>query len=429
MIETPERRFIHSPNASEMPKTADVVIIGGGMAGPAASWALQEAMPGIQTVLLEQANQLATGASAASIENFRSSWPTPCLIAQMSRSIEIFTHADQYLGEGSQKALNIRQRGYLYTGFNPEQAHALQSEVDDLHQKGLGHVEYLDQNEVHHRYPWLGPNVVAAKFDPQAGWLDSNGLAYQFAKAGEQAKFLLGMQQSSIIVEGDRVVGVMTEKGIIKTSSVIIAAGPGSRQIGRTAGIELPIVMRPRHSFTTPVRDHGIPADAPFTIGYNPRAYMRPEGEAGAIFGWEYNWKNRINPEASSSDYLVDPLPLDQVMDPRFPGAVLEVLGNQFGDIFNESYLRQGVRLRNGYYVSRAPEDGRPNNSQRAIIDKHPDIEGLYLSVAHVGHGVMSSPASGEMVAAYVLGNEQSDPIFKDFRLNVKEVKDDGGTL
>ena len=62
-----ESRFLHNPDVAEMPRTAGVVIIGGGMAGPAASWALQRAMPGIKTVLLEEGDQLANGASKASI--------------------------------------------------------------------------------------------------------------------------------------------------------------------------------------------------------------------------------------------------------------------------------------------------------------------------------------------------------------------------
>lgn len=442
-----ERRFVSHPTVEEMPHTADVVIIGGGMAGPAASWALQRAMPGIKTVLLEQDDQLASGASKASIECFRTCWPTESLAAQMSRSAQIYLNADAYLGDGASEALNVKQRGYLYCGFTEEQAAGLRNDVDHLHNMGLGHIEYLDKNEVHHRYPWLGSNVVAAKVDPTAGWLDSNALAYQYAKNGERAKFLSGMNHPRIIVQGDRIVGVATENGVIQTEKVIIAAGAGSREVGRTAGIELPIVLRPRQSFSTSFRDADIPADAPFIIGNNPWAYMRPEGPGG-IFGWEYNWKNTVDPKNGKSDhengiedYLVNPVPYDRVKDQRFPQVTLDGLKRRFGKLFNSNdYLvsLRDVKHQAGYYVYRSPENTfittkegskKPYVSERAIIDAWPGIDGLFLSVAHVGHGVMASAASGEIVAAHVLGNDLSNPLFYDFGLNVHWVPNDGGGL
>ncbi len=439
-----ESRFLHNPDVAEMPRTAGVVIIGGGMAGPAASWALQRAMPGIKTVLLEEGDQLANGASKASIENFRTCWPTHCLAAQMSRSAEIYLNADEYLGQGAAQRLNVNQRGYLYCGFTEAQAGKLKDEVHEIHQMGLHHIEYLDEAEVRHRYPWLGRHVVAAKVDPTAGWLDSNALSDLYARTGKDAKFLLGMKNSSIIVEGNKVVGVGTEKGVIQTEKVIIAAGAGSRGVGRTAGIDIPIVLRPRQSYVTPSRHHDIPQDAPFIIGNNPWAYMRPEGPGG-IFGWEYDWKNTVDPKNGKADhqdgiedYLVDPVSLDRVKDERFPPATLDALKIQFGDIFTSNHYLRGVKHQAGYYVYRSPEntyttanDGskKPYVSERAIIDAYPGIDGLFLSVAHVGHGVMASAASGEIIAAHVLGNDLSNPLFYDFGLNVHWVPNDGGGL
>lgn len=453
-----ERRFLYHPTVEEMPNIADVVIIGGGMAGPAASWALQREMPGIKTVLIEQGDQLSNGASKASIENFRTCWPTEALVAQMARSQEIYLHADEYLGDGAAESLNVKQRGYLYCGFTEQQAANLKKDVLDLQKMGLTRVEFLEATEVKYRYPWLGPNVVAAKVDPTAGWLDSNALSYQYAKNGREARFLLGISQPRIIVEGDRVIGVSTEKGTIHTRKIVIAAGAGSRGIGKTAGIEIPIILRPRQSFVTQFRDRDIPFDAPFIIGNNPSAYMRP-AEDGGIFGWEYDWKNTVDPNNGKSDgsdgiedyldgkngdsgrmedYLIAPVQLEKVKDKRFPSVALDVLEKQFGKIFTDPRYMQGLKHQTGYYVYRSPEnayetqpDGskKPYTSQRAIIDAWPGIEGLFLSVSHVGHGVMASAASGEIVAAHVLGNDLKNPLFYDFGLNVHWVPNDGGDL
>lgn len=439
-----ERRFLSDPSETEMPKTADVVIIGGGMAGPAASWALNRLDSSLRIVLLEEQDQLASGASMASIENFRLCWPTPCLIKMMQYSVDVFLYADDYFGEGASEKLNVRQRGYLYCGFNQKQQEELQADVKYLHSIGLEHIEFLDADEVAYRYPWLGRNVVAAKVDPMAGWLDSNSLAQLYARSGRSAKFLLGMKDARILVEGNKVVGVTTHKGRISTPNVIIAAGANSREVGKSAGIDIPIVVRPRNSFTTAFRHEDYPADSPFIIGMSPYPYTRPTGNNGAIFGWEYHWSNKKTEEGTKGkrDHLVRPIwPIPK--ETWFPPVTLSLLARQFGHkdgtgFSDPRYLSGRVGHQAGYYVYRAPEttyattpEGQKihYDSERAIIDAWPGIDGLFLSVAHVGHGVMSSPAAGEIVAAHILGREQPDPLFYNFQLNVSYVENDKGGI
>lgn len=357
----------------------------------------------------------------------------------MKNSIEVFSNADEYLGEGAEKALSLKQRGYLYCGFSENEANNLQNEVKYLHKIGLKHIEFLDADEVRYRFPWLGNGVIAAKFDPKAGWFDSNALAHQYTKNTKDAKYLFGMENTNIIVENNKVVGVMTRNGKINTENVIIAAGSGSRAVGETAGITIPIVVRPRQSFTTPWRHKEFPEDSPFVIGSYPYPYVRPEAQSGAIFGWEYNWINKGN----NKNYIEKPdLPAGALKDMRFPPILLALLARQFGHennqgFSNTQYLR-GVNHNAGYYVYRHPsisfkekQNGTKNHydSQRAIIDAWPDISGLFLSVAHVGHGIMTSPAAGEIIAAHVLGQKQSDPLFYQFGLNINYVENDSGGL
>src|SRR5690606_35546770 len=122
--------------------------------------------------------------------------------------------------------------------------------------------------------------------------------------------------------------------------------------------------------------------------------------------------------DQAGNDALSDPVyPTEQFKDARFPSLTLALLARQFGHQPGEGfadprYLR-GISHNIGYYVSRAgaaahrvDESGQKHfyDSERAIIDAHPTVAGLYLSVAHVGHGIMSSPAAGEIAACKVLG-------------------------
>jgi hypothetical protein len=182
-------------------------------------------------------------------------------------------------------------------------------------------------------------------------------------------------------------------------------------------------------------------------IGAAPYPHVRPEARDGAIFGWEYNWNSKYAGEAygtnSKHDAIIDPLyPAQQLKDQRFPSVALALLARQFGHSDGEgfaspNYLR-GVSHSIGYYVYRDESaayttagDGtkRPYDSERAIIDAHPDIEGLYVSIAHVGHGIMSSPAGGEILACKVLGLPPPDPTFGEFGFDSPWVEFDEGVL
>jgi glycine/D-amino acid oxidase-like deaminating enzyme len=441
------QKFLSNPSPQEMPHTADVIIIGGGPAGTAALWAIERFAPGTKTVLIEKSDRMGAGSSLASLENYRTCWPTLCLARQMKRSVEVFHNAHEYLGEGASQSIALKQRGYLFCAFNQKGADIFKADVKRLHEIGLTHIEYLDADEVAHRFGWVGEKVIAAKYDPVAGWLDSNALIYKYAQSTKSAQILLGISDVQIFVEHDRVTGVSTPNGDISSPNVIIAAGASARKVGRTAGVELPVILRPLQSFTTGWRHDTFPEDAPMIIGAAPHPHVRPEARVGAIFGWEYNWQNKYTAGKygtnAAHDAIIEPFfPVEHLKDARFPSMTLMLLARQFGHqdgegFTNSRYLR-GISHNIGYYVSRdetaayrTDADGtqHPYDSERAIIDTHPDVEGLFLSIAHVGHGIMSSPAAGEIVASKVLGLPLPDPIFSEFGLNAPWVEYDESVL
>jgi glycine/D-amino acid oxidase-like deaminating enzyme len=438
-------KFVSSPG-TDIPRTADVIIIGGGPAGTAALWAIERAAPGTMTVLLERSETLGAGSTVASLECYRSCWPTPCIAKQMTRSIDVFHNANEYLGDEAQQALSVRRHGYLFCGFNPRQAESLKRDVDHLHRLGLSHVEFLDRDEVAYRFPWLGPTVMAAKYDPQAGSLDSNGLIHQYVRSARSATVVLGVADTQIQIEAGRVVGITTRNGSIAAPNVVMAAGARTRALGQTAGVDLPIIVRPRQSFTTAWRHDPFPANAPLIIGAAPFPHVRPEAHSGAIFGWEYQWHTKhvkhLAHEAGP-DALRDPIyPVEALKDLRFPSVTLLVLARQFGHtdghgFADPRYLR-GINHNIGYYVYRDasvahithPDGTRtPYCSERAIIDAYPGIEGLFVSTAHAGHGIMTSPAAGEILACKVLRRELSSPLFTQFGIDVPWVEHDDNAL
>src|SRR5512143_1096067 len=147
-------------SVSDLPRTADVIVIGGGPAGTAALWAIERLVPGTKTVLIEQSEHLGAGSSLASLESFRTCWPSPCLAKLMQRSVEVFHRADEYLADGAAAAISLKENGYLFCAFDERQGTILQADVAHLHAMGLSHIEYLDAAEVAYRFGWLGPKLI-----------------------------------------------------------------------------------------------------------------------------------------------------------------------------------------------------------------------------------------------------------------------------
>ncbi|MDX2141104.1 MAG: FAD-binding oxidoreductase [Chloroflexota bacterium] len=454
-VSTMQPKYLSARNPSDaLPTTVDVIIIGAGPAGAAAAWALDRAQPGIRTLVIERAATVGAGSSRASLENFRTCWPTACLARMMQRSVHIFLHADDYLGDGAFEALHPKQRGYLWCGFNDAHAAGFQADVAHLNAMDIDVVTYLDADEVAYRFPWLGRRVIAAKHDPTAGWLDSNALIQRYLQSASGAQVLLDAGDVKLCIDGGRVTGVTTAAGTIRAPAVVLAAGAWATEIASAADLWLPIILRPRQSFTTGWRHEAFPDDAPMLIGSAPFPHVRPEARSGAIFGWEYRWHRKYAPldelrrgkmhpaPTEYDDALRTPVPsIDTLKDPRFPSITLALLARQFGHTTNG--FADGRYLRNlyhniGYYVYRGAKaayrveaDGTrtPYESERAILDAHPDVAGLYLSIAHSGHGIMSSPCAGEIIAAKVLGQPLADSHYSDFGIDVAWVAHDENAL
>lgn len=118
--------------------------------------------------------------------------------------------------------------------------------------------------------------------------------------------------------------------------------------------------------------------------------------------------------------------PVRKLEDPRHPSMQMELLARQFhhasGSGFHDPRYLRGVKLNIGYYVHREEMfEGRSVRSERAIIDQT-DVGGLFVSVAHAGHGIMTSPAAAHIAASHIVGVTPDIPLFEDFCLHVPVV-------
>lgn len=372
---------IFVPDAQTFPAQAEVVIIGGGVLGAATAFYASKA--GLDAVVLEMRDSLASLTTTASEECFRAQFSEPENIAMMKASIAVFENFAEVIGIPGYD-IGLHQQGYLFYTSDPKAPEKLRAQVAHQRSMGLDDVEFWTGDEVRHHFPWASPQVTAATWRAKDGWLSAHELTYGFAK-GSQARFLLRTRATDILVDAQGVAGVETNRGTIATRTVVIAAGPFSGQVAQWAGAELPLtILRRQKCIIAP--HPAIPQDAPMTIDLSTGAFWRPE-VGGAALGWS----NALPEEPSE--------PLENVpTDWTFPALVLEEVMKlaPFWEKVAADLKREHVFLSAGQYTM--TPDHKP------ILGPYPDVPGLFLNVGYSGHGVMGSPEGSRYVVAMIAG-------------------------
>ena len=271
---------IITPSEEEFPRTADVVVIGGGIVGTATAFWLSKS--GLDTVLVEMRSGLSTLTTPNSVECFRKQFTEPAMSELAQESIDMFGVFPELIGIPGFD-IGLTEGGYLFYTTDPEQVHELREAVQTHHQLGVADSEFLNQKSLLERFPFLSEKVQGATFRQKDGWLSSHELTQGFAR-GSQALFLIQTKATDITLDKKGVSSVVTSRGTISTRRIVNAAGPFAGVVGKMVEADLPVKpVRRQKAYIAP--NDLIPQDAPMTIDLEQEVYFRPE-TGGALIGW-----------------------------------------------------------------------------------------------------------------------------------------------
>jgi sarcosine oxidase subunit beta len=373
---------IFTPTDSDFDQS-DAVVIGGGIVGTATAFWLSKA--GLDVVLVEMRDGLSTLTTPASAECFRAQFTEPAMAALAKPSIEMFEHFDDVIGIPDYN-ISIKQQGYLFLTDNAETVDDLKENVAQQHKLGVTDSEFLEREEILKRFPFVSASVLAATFRQRDGWLSCHETTQGFAK-GCNARFFLNTRATGIQLDQKGVCGVETNRGILRTRTVVNAAGPFAAEVGRMVGLDLPLepVRRQKVYIKSCV---AIPSDAPFTIDVNNNSYWRPEA-GGVIIGW-------VDADEPVSQ------PAERVpTDWEFPAITLDKVKRltPFFEEIEKTVRQPDMNTSAGYYMY-TPDD-------QPLIGPVPEISGFYVNCGYWA-GVMLSPQAGKWVSDLVTG--EMDP-------------------
>lgn len=354
-----------------IPKSAQVVIIGGGVHGLSTAYHL--AKRGLKDVIvLEKEPQLASGSTGLSAGGIRQQFSTEVNIRMSQYSVQRIEDFEEDMDADP----GFFQVGYLFLLSTEEDVVLFRESVALQTRMGVG-TEWLSPNEVKARWPFFNvEDILAATYNAADGYGDPYGVAMGYAQQARRlgARIFVQVEATDIDIAGGRVRGVQTTQGPIATEMVVNTSGPYAHLVGQMAGIDLPAHPYRRQVFATAPFPE-IPRDAPMTIDFHYNWYFRPEGP-GIITGMSK---------------LDQPPGFDLTVDQEWMFEVIEH-GIHRAPVFEEARI---MRSWAGLYC--ITPDSQP------IMGAIPGLEGFVCAVGFSGHGFMLAPATGLTLAEIIL--------------------------
>jgi sarcosine oxidase subunit beta len=258
-----------------LPKSADVVVVGGGTVGAWCAYFLRQA--GVQNVVLIEKGVLGQGASsrAAGVVRVQGGTPEAVRLGQWSRAF--YLRQREELGTDS----GFTEQGYLLPAFTPAEVDAAQARIAMQRSLGLP-VRWLTPAEVDAVNPTLAPGAThGASYCTEDGYITPprNVSAYTAALVTSGVTIAERTRFTGLSPDG-RI--VLTARGDIAAGRVILAGGPQLASLGALAGIAIPAGGVRHHVAVT--EEHPAFADTPMVFDVPSGLYWRPE-EGGLLFG------------------------------------------------------------------------------------------------------------------------------------------------
>ena len=358
-----------------VPKTADIVIIGGGVMGASTAFHLVEAGQK-NVVLLERDSQFGLGATGRCAGGVRYQFATEINVQLSLASMSMIEHFNEVIGQDPY----YRQCGYLFVLTKEEDIQTFQANVKMQHRLGVM-TDWLDRDQVLARLPLMNfPDALGGTIHEKDGLADPNSIVMGYIQRARQlgAMTLTDVEVTGLEVKAGKILSVQTSSGVIATPIVVNAAGPWVAQIGEMAGIDIPILpVRRQMITTTPLPQ--LPPDFPFVIDFAQSLYFHREGE-GILTGMS-------NPDEVPN--------FDQSIDEPWELVAMEAAAKRM------PMLEQAGRVAGWAGLYEVTPDAHP-------ILGGTEIEGFYLVGGFSGHGFMHGPISGMLMKELILEGSSS---------------------
>lgn len=292
-----------------MKNTAQAVIIGGGVVGASVLYHL--AKGGMTDIMLLERDVLTCGSSWHAAGGFHTINGDPNVAKLQKYTIELYKEIEELSGQ----ACGVHRTGGVMLAADEQRMEWLRMSLARGKYLGLD-LREMSLDEALEVNPFFDKSkFVGAIYDPLDGHLDPYGVTHAYAKSAKKLGAAIHEQTKveDTVPNGDGTWTIVTNQGNIHTQHVVNAGGLWAREVGRMAGLELPILAMEHHYLLT----DGFPEVKEFNdrtgrevghaVDFSAELYTRQERDGVLIGTYEQNckpWSPRETPWNFGSELL-----------------------------------------------------------------------------------------------------------------------------
>jgi 4-methylaminobutanoate oxidase (formaldehyde-forming) len=367
-----------------LPSHARVVILGGGIIG--ASVAYHLAKLGVRDVIVLERAKLTSGSTfhaAGLVGQLR----TSANITQLLKySVELY----DTLEAETEQATGWKRVGGLRLACNESRMIELKRQATTAHSFGL-EMHLLTPREAQELWPPMQiDDLVGAAFLPTDGQVSPSDVTQALIKGARKqgARLVEDCPVTAIRAARGRVTGVVTPFGEITCEIVVNCAGQWAREVGRLAGVNVP-VQSVQHQYLITETIPGMKRDLPTLRDPDRLIYFKEEVGGLVMGGYEHNpipWAERGIPEG-------------------FHFQLLEPNWDHFEPIMKEAMARAPVLENVGVkQLINGPEAFTPDGT--FILGEAPEVAGFFVAAGFNAFGIASAGGAGRAVAEWIVAGE-----------------------
>jgi len=353
----------------------DVIIIGAGSVGVPAAYFL--AKEGMKVLCVEKNASSGQGENKAAIGGVRATHSDPAKIKTCQESLKIFSTWKETTGTD----IGWKEGGYCFPIYREQDAAMMQA-ILPVQKRHELNIDWVGDEEVAKVVPGINQNgLLGGTYSPEDGQVSPlmaiESFTNEARKLGVEFKFRESAKE--IVMDGNAVTGVSTDRGQYSASSVLNAAGARGSEVCRMAGLSIPIVPD----------SHEAGITAPVKAFLDPLVVdIRP--------GQEGKTKNFYFGQVESGQIIFCYTPIDPIVgrDKRATSEFMPILARRLVDLIPRMKGLTVRRLWRGLYPM--TPDGVP------IVGKC-KIEGFYLGIGMCGQGFMMGPGIGANLANLII--------------------------
>ena len=376
----------------KLPKSAKVVVIGGGVAGCSVAYHL--AKYGWKDTILLERDQLTSGTT----------WHAAGLVGQLGASSTI-TRLRKYslnlykeLEKKTGLSTGLKQNGAITVATSPERLQELLRQATAAQLFDVN-VETVTKERIKELYPVINDeDILGGVYMPEDGQADPVGVTNVLVKAAkmEGAQIFEKTPVEKILVKDKKIVGVQTKFGKIDCEYVVIATGMWSRQIGEDIGVSIPLYPNEHfYIITEPLEK--LPKNLPVLRDYNSCLYLKEDAGKMLVGIFEPNAKPAFKDKGVvPEDFSFGEFPDDF---------------DHFEPYLEKSFQRlpmletAGIRK----FFS-GPESFTPDTQY--LLGETPEVNNLFACCGFNSIGIASSGGAGRVTAEWMINGYMNEDLF-----------------